>query len=72
VAAADVEASVHLSVPQPEPGEGSSPRRLERVLCLRMGIVFIRVWRLLNLQEHIVIILGLGKSGKTTVFHNFL
>lgn len=37
----------------------------------RMGILFTRIWRLFNHQEHKVIIVGLDNAGKTTILYQF-
>nr|XP_003478629.2 ADP-ribosylation factor-like protein 5A [Cavia porcellus] len=34
-----------------------------------MGILFTRIWRLFNHQEHKVIIVGLDNAGKTTILY---
>lgn len=39
--------------------------------CPRMGILFTRIWRLFNHQEHKVIIVGLDNAGKTTILYQF-
>ena len=57
------EASARPSAPQPEPG------RLEGFGCPRMGILFTRIWRLFNHQEHKVIIVELDNAGKTTILY---
>ncbi|XP_039191379.1 ADP-ribosylation factor-like protein 5A isoform X2 [Crotalus tigris] len=36
-----------------------------------MGILFTRIWRLFNHQEHKVIIVGLDNAGKTTILYQF-
>ncbi|XP_028601711.1 ADP-ribosylation factor-like protein 5A isoform X2 [Podarcis muralis] len=36
-----------------------------------MGILFARIWRLFNHQEHKVIIVGLDNAGKTTILYQF-
>lgn len=70
-AAAEAEAPARLSAPPPEPGEAGRPGRLEGVRCPRMGILFTRIWRLFNHQEHKVIIVGLDNAGKTTILYQF-
>uniref|UniRef100_H0V4X5 ARF like GTPase 5A n=1 Tax=Cavia porcellus TaxID=10141 RepID=H0V4X5_CAVPO len=37
-----------------------------------MGILFTRIWRLFNHQEHKVIIVGLDNAGKTTILYQFV
>ncbi|RVE58398.1 hypothetical protein OJAV_G00208710 [Oryzias javanicus] len=36
-----------------------------------MGILFTKLWRLFNHQEHKVIIVGLDNAGKTTILYQF-
>ncbi|XP_078084091.1 ADP-ribosylation factor-like protein 5A isoform X1 [Mustelus asterias] len=36
-----------------------------------MGIIFTKLWRLFNHQEHKVIIVGLDNAGKTTILYQF-
>nr|XP_045000351.1 ADP-ribosylation factor-like protein 5A [Jaculus jaculus] len=36
-----------------------------------MGILFTRIWRLFNHQEHNVIMVGLDNAGKTTILYHF-
>ncbi|KAB1256024.1 ADP-ribosylation factor-like protein 5A [Camelus dromedarius] len=36
-----------------------------------MGILFTRIWKLLNHQKHKVIIVGLDNAGETTVLYQF-
>lgn len=72
-AAAEAKAAALLSPPeQPKPREA---RRtgwwLAGVRCPRMGILFTRIWRLFNHQEHKVIIVGLDNAGKTTILYQF-
>jgi hypothetical protein len=50
---------------------GQAARGLEGVRCPRMGILFTRIWRLFNHQEHKVIIVGLDNAGKTTILYQF-
>uniref|UniRef100_G7PKK8 ADP-ribosylation factor-like protein 5A n=1 Tax=Macaca fascicularis TaxID=9541 RepID=G7PKK8_MACFA len=61
-----------MSASQLEPGEARRPGCLEGgVCCPRMGILFTRIWRLFNHQEHKVIIVGLDNAGKTTILYQF-
>jgi hypothetical protein len=60
-----------LFLPQPEPGEARWSRMLEGVHCLRIEIVFTRMWRLLNHQEHKVIIIGLDNAREITILYQF-
>ncbi|TSM68907.1 Nebulin [Bagarius yarrelli] len=38
---------------------------------VNMGIIFTKLWRLFNHQEHKVIIVGLDNAGKTTILYQF-
>uniref|UniRef100_UPI00358EC8CB ADP-ribosylation factor-like protein 5B isoform X2 n=1 Tax=Myxine glutinosa TaxID=7769 RepID=UPI00358EC8CB len=37
-----------------------------------MGVLFAKLWRLFNNEEHKVIIVGLDNAGKTTILYQFL
>lgn len=69
--AAEAEVPARPSPPQPEPGEAWRSGWLEGLRCPRMGILFTRIWRLFNHQEHKVIIVGLDNAGKTTILYQF-
>ncbi|KAK9410626.1 ADP-ribosylation factor-like 5A [Crotalus adamanteus] len=52
-------------------GRGELPRGSQSFGRLSMGILFTRIWRLFNHQEHKVIIVGLDNAGKTTILYQF-